>query len=40
MQVGDIVVAMYKPDSTINIIDSDYYFELTAPTHRHRHRVK
>lgn len=40
--VNDIVVAPYKPDSTINIgvIDSPYYFEAGASTHRHRHRVR
>ncbi|AGP30404.1 restriction endonuclease [Corynebacterium terpenotabidum] len=42
IQVGDIVVAPYKPDSTINIgiVDSDYYFAAGAPTHRHRRRVR
>lgn len=42
IRVGDIVVAPYKPDSTINIgiVDSDYYFDADAPTHRHRHRVQ
>ena len=42
MQVGDIVLAPYKPDSTINIgvVDSDYYFETDAPIHRHRRRVR
>lgn len=42
MQVGDVVVAPYKPDSTINIgiIASDYYIESTAQTHRHRRRVE
>lgn len=41
MSVGDVVVAPYKPDSTINlgVISSDYYFEPGAPTHRHRRRV-
>lgn len=42
ISVGDIVVAPYKPDSTINIgvIESDYYYEAEAPTHRHRRRVR
>ncbi|APF32955.1 restriction endonuclease [Microbacterium paludicola] len=42
MNVGDVVVAPYKPDSTINlgVISSDYYFEPDAPTHRHRRRVE
>lgn len=41
MQVGDVVVAPYKPTSTINIgvIASDYYYEPAAETHRHRRRV-
>lgn len=41
MQVGDLVVAPYKPTSTINlgIVASDYYYESIAPTHRHRRRV-
>ncbi|MGP9723888.1 restriction endonuclease [Corynebacterium sp. AOP40-9SA-29] len=42
VSVGDIIVAPYRPDSTINIgkVDSEYYFEEDAPTHRHRHRVR
>lgn len=42
MQIGDVVVAPYKPDSTINIgvIASDYFYEPTAQTHRHRRRVE
>ena len=42
VQVGDIVVAPYRPDSTINIgvITSDYYYESAAITHRHRRRVE
>lgn len=41
MKIGDIVVAPYRPDSTINIgvVTSDYYCEAGAPTHRHRRRV-
>lgn len=40
--IGDIVVAPYKPDSTINIgiVDSAYYYDADAPTHRHRRRVR
>jgi restriction system protein len=40
--IGDIVVAPYKPDSTINIgiVDSAYYYDTDAPTHRHRRRVQ
>ncbi len=42
MRVGDVVVAPFKPDSTINlgVITSDYYFEAGAPTHRNRRRVE
>lgn len=42
MQVGDVVVAPYKPDSTINIgvVSSEYYFDADAPTHRHRRQVE
>ncbi|MCT1477460.1 restriction endonuclease [Microbacterium sp. p3-SID336] len=41
MQVGDVVVAPFKPNSTINIgvIASPYYFEAHAPHHRHRRKV-
>lgn len=41
MQIGDVVVAPYKPDSTINVgvIAGDYTYEATAPTHRHRRPV-
>lgn len=39
---GDVIVAPYKPDSTINIgvVTSGYYYESSAPTHRHRVRVE
>ena len=42
MQVGDVIVAPYRPNSTINIgiVTSPYYFEASAPIHRHRHRVE
>ena len=42
MQPGDIVVAPYRPDSTINIgiITGDYYFDASAEMHRHRRRVE
>ncbi len=38
IQAGDVVVAPYKPDSTINIgvVSGDYYFAGAEPTHRHR----
>jgi restriction system protein len=41
MRPGDVVIAPYKPDSTINIgvVTSDYYFDATAETHRHRRRI-
>jgi restriction system protein len=42
MRVGDVVVAPYKPDSTINLglVTCDYYFEGSVDTHRHRRRVE
>lgn len=42
MQVGDVVVAPYRPDSTVNIgiVTSDYYYEKDAPEHRHRRKVE
>lgn len=42
MQVGDVIVAPFKPNSTINIgiVTSAYYFEVNAPLHRHRHNVE
>ncbi|MGN6127899.1 MAG: restriction endonuclease [Humibacter sp.] len=42
MRVGDVIVAPYKPDSTINlgVVASEYYFEPTAETHKHRRRVE
>lgn len=41
MQIGDVVVAPYKPDSTINIgiICGNYYYDAAAKTHRHRRRI-
>ena len=41
MQPGDIVVAPYKPDSTINIgiITGDYEYVPDAETHRNRRRI-
>lgn len=41
MKPGDIVVAPYKPDSTINIgmVAGDYQFAADAPTHRHRRPI-
>lgn len=42
MQPGDIVVAPYRPDSTINIgvITGGYAFDAAADTHRHRRPVE
>lgn len=42
IKVGDIVVAPFKPDSTINIgvIMGEYYYDAAAPTHRHRRAVQ
>lgn len=42
MQVGDVVVAPYRPDSTVNIgiVTSDYYYEKDAPEHRHRRKLE
>lgn len=39
---GDVIVAPYKPDSTINIgvVTGEYEFMATAETHRHRRRVE
>ncbi len=39
---GDVVVAPYRPDSTINIgiVTGPYEFHPEAPTHRHRRRVR
>jgi restriction system protein len=41
MQVGDLVVYPYKPDSTLNFgrIESDYYYDPSAPMHRNRRKV-
>lgn len=38
---GDIIVAPYKPDSTINIgvVTGDYEFIASEETHRHRRKV-
>src|SRR5699024_7047244 len=42
IQQGDIIVAPYKPDSTINIgvVTGDYEFVASAETHRHRRQVE
>lgn len=40
--VGDVIVAPYRPDSTINlgIVSGSYYYEADAPDHRHRLPVR
>lgn len=42
MEVGDVIVAPYKPDSTINIgvISGPYRYVAEAPTHPHRRPVQ
>ena len=42
MNVGDIVVAPYKPDSTINfgVIEGEYEFHADISEHPHRRRVR
>ncbi len=42
MKVGDLVIYPYKPDSTLNFgrIESDYYYDASAPFHRKRRKVK
>lgn len=39
---GDVIVAPYRPDSTINIgiVTGPYEFHADAPAHRHRRRVR
>lgn len=40
-QLGDVIVAPYKPNSTINIgvVSGDYEYVASEPRHRHRRRV-
>ncbi|SJM47958.1 putative restriction endonuclease [Actinomycetales bacterium JB111] len=42
MTVGDLIVAPYRPNGTINlgVVTGPYYFDGNAPTHRHRRRVR
>lgn len=42
MKLGDIVIAPYRPDSTINIgtITGEYEYVSEVETHRHRRRVE
>ncbi|GAA4628655.1 restriction endonuclease [Cellulomonas oligotrophica] len=41
MQVGDLVVAPYRPSSTINlgVVTGPYTYDASAPTHGHRRPV-
>lgn len=42
MQRGDLVVAPYRPDSTLNfgVVDGDYTHVGHAPLHQHRRKVR
>lgn len=42
MQPGDVVVAPYKPTSTINIgvVAGSYYYDSSVETHRHRRKIQ
>lgn len=42
MQVGEVVVAPYRPDGTINIgvVSGPYFYAANAPAHRHRREVQ
>jgi restriction system protein len=42
IKVGDLVVAPYKPDSTLNfgVIESDYEYVADVPRHPHRRKVR
>lgn len=42
IQVGDIVIAPFRPDSTLNlgVVTGDYRFDPDAPTFRHRRSVE
>lgn len=42
IKIGDVVVAPYKPDSTINIgiVKGPYEFAANEPTHRHRRSIE
>ncbi|SNC63844.1 restriction system protein [Kytococcus aerolatus] len=41
MQPGDVIVAPYKPDGTVNlgVVSGDYYFDADASVHQHRRPV-
>ncbi|WP_245802135.1 restriction endonuclease [Corynebacterium pacaense] len=42
MAIGDVIVAPYKPDSTISIgiVDGPYYFQADAASHPNRRAVR
>lgn len=42
MKVGDLVIAPYKPDSTLNfgVIEGDYEYDAQASRHPHRRKVR
>lgn len=42
MRPGDVIIAPYRPDSTINLgmVTGDYFFAQDARTHRHRRSVE
>lgn len=42
MEPGDVVVAPYKPDRTLNfgVVDGDYHYVADAPHHPHRRPVR
>lgn len=42
IEIGDVIVAPYRADNTINIgtVTGPYEFHLDVPIHRHRHAVR
>jgi len=42
MQPGDVIVAPYRPDGTVNlgVITGEYTYHPSEPTHRHRRTVE
>jgi restriction system protein len=42
MQIGDLVVYPYRPDSTLNfgVIESEYFHDAGQPLHKNRRKVK
>ncbi|MDO5629968.1 MAG: hypothetical protein Q4G43_16775, partial [Mobilicoccus sp.] len=41
IQIGDVIIAPYRPDSTLNfgVVAGGYEYHPEVPTHRHRRRV-